>query len=101
MATEAVNLVLEPRSPRQLGEEGLIVFWRDGRDPGRREGLASRRRAPRRLPVVRRIPWVGTPAAFAWTGTRRLFDACGFEVVGKAMMRFRAGRRYNVVAASL
>jgi GNAT superfamily N-acetyltransferase len=23
-----------------------------------------------------------TPAAFAWTGTRRLFDACGFEGVG-------------------
>ena len=23
-----------------------------------------------------------TPAAFAWTGTRRLFDACGFAVVG-------------------
>lgn len=40
MATEAVNLVLEPRSPRQLGEEGLVVFWRDGREPGRREGLA-------------------------------------------------------------
>jgi len=23
-----------------------------------------------------------SPAAFAWTGTRRLFAACGFEVVG-------------------
>ena len=22
------------------------------------------------------------PAAFAWTGTHRLFAACGFEVVG-------------------
>lgn len=37
---EAVNIVTEPRSPRQLGEEGLVVFWRDGREPGRREGLA-------------------------------------------------------------
>lgn len=36
---EAVNIVTEPRSPRQLGEEGLVVFWRDGREPGRREGL--------------------------------------------------------------
>jgi hypothetical protein len=40
MAIEAVSLILEPNSPRQLGEEGLLVFWRDGREPGRREGLA-------------------------------------------------------------
>ncbi len=40
MAAEAVNIILDPRSPRQLGEEGLLVFWRDGREPGLREGLA-------------------------------------------------------------
>jgi hypothetical protein len=38
--TRAVNIIPEPRSRRQLGEEGLIVFWRDGREPERREGLA-------------------------------------------------------------
>ena len=35
-----VNIIPEPRSRRQLGDEGLIVFWRDGREPGRRQGLA-------------------------------------------------------------
>lgn len=35
-----VNIIPEPRSRRQLGDEGLVVFWRDGREPGRREGLA-------------------------------------------------------------
>ena len=35
-----------------------------------------------------------TPAAFAWTGTRRLFAACGFAVVvnpdgGKQRVRMR------------
>lgn len=40
MATAAVSLVPEPRSSRQLGEEGLVILWRDGREPARREGLA-------------------------------------------------------------
>jgi len=35
-----VNIIPEPRSRRQLGDEGLVVFWRDGREPGRRQGLA-------------------------------------------------------------
>lgn len=30
----------EPSAPRQLGEEGLIILWRDGVNPERREGLA-------------------------------------------------------------
>jgi hypothetical protein len=29
-----------PPVPRQLGEDGLIVCWRDGSEPGRREALA-------------------------------------------------------------
>ncbi len=40
MATEALRLILEPNGLRQLGEEGLLVLWRDGREPGRREGIA-------------------------------------------------------------
>jgi hypothetical protein len=40
MAADPVNIIPEPRSPRQLGDEGLVVFWRDGREPGRRQGLA-------------------------------------------------------------
>jgi SEC-C motif len=36
----AVNIIPEPQSPRQLADEGLVVFWRDGREPGRRQGLA-------------------------------------------------------------
>jgi len=40
MVAEAVNIILDPRSRRQLGEEGLVVFWRDGREPEQREGLA-------------------------------------------------------------
>ena len=40
MATEAVRLVLESNGLRQLGEEGLLVLWREGGEPGRREGLA-------------------------------------------------------------
>jgi hypothetical protein len=39
-ATDAVTVVAEPRSRRQLGDEGLLVLWRDGDKPGRREGLA-------------------------------------------------------------
>jgi hypothetical protein len=27
-------------------------------------------------------PWDHHRTAFAWTGTRRLFDACGFAAVG-------------------
>lgn len=30
---------LEASTPRQLGEEGLVVFWRDGREPRQRDGL--------------------------------------------------------------
>ena len=33
-------MILKPTTRRQLGGEGLIVFWRDGRQPGQREGLA-------------------------------------------------------------
>jgi len=40
MVANAVNIIAEPRSPRQLGDEGLVVFWRDGSEPGRRQGLA-------------------------------------------------------------
>jgi hypothetical protein len=40
MAAEAARIILQPSSLRQLGEEGLIVFWRAGRETGRREGLA-------------------------------------------------------------
>ena len=39
-APSGVNMSLEPSTRRQLGEEGLVVFWRDGREPGQREGLA-------------------------------------------------------------
>src|SRR5512145_179392 len=37
---ETVAMRLEPGVRRQLGEEGLLVLWRDGLEPGRREGLA-------------------------------------------------------------
>lgn len=37
---EAVDMVLKPSTPRQLGEEGLLVFWRDEIESGQREGLA-------------------------------------------------------------
>jgi hypothetical protein len=37
---DAVDMILEPSERRQLGEEGLLVFWRDGLEPGQREGLA-------------------------------------------------------------
>ena len=36
----AVDIALEPSTPRQLGEEGLLVFWRDGIEPGKHDGLA-------------------------------------------------------------
>ena len=38
--TMIVRMKLAPHSPRQLGEKGLIVFWRDGLRSGEREGLA-------------------------------------------------------------
>ncbi len=37
---ESVAMSLKPDVPRQMGEEGLLVFWRDRLDSGRREGLA-------------------------------------------------------------
>jgi len=37
---EAAAMNLDPGSPRQLGEEGLLVLWRDGCEPGQREGFA-------------------------------------------------------------
>ena len=40
MADEEVSIILEPNSRRQLGEDGLVVFWRDAHEPGGREGLA-------------------------------------------------------------
>ena len=38
--TREVAMTLEPSAPRQLGEDGLVIFLREGREPGRREGLA-------------------------------------------------------------
>jgi hypothetical protein len=38
--TREVAMALEPSAPRQLGEDGLVIFLREGREPGRREGLA-------------------------------------------------------------
>jgi hypothetical protein len=40
MTDTAIRIDLNSSSSRQLGEEGLIVLWRDGAEPGRREGLA-------------------------------------------------------------
>jgi hypothetical protein len=40
MAADAVTIIPEPRSRRQLGDEGLLVLWRDGSEPRRRQGLA-------------------------------------------------------------
>src|SRR5439155_19739661 len=40
MSTSAVTIIPEPQSRRQLGDDGLVVFWRAGRQPGRRQGLA-------------------------------------------------------------
>ena len=37
---ETVNMTLEQSTPRQLGDEGLVVFWRDGQRARQREGLA-------------------------------------------------------------
>jgi len=40
MTDDAITMSLEPSAPRQLGEDGLIILWRDGIKPERREGLA-------------------------------------------------------------
>lgn len=40
MTDDAVTLDLQPSARRQLGEAGLLVLWREGPEPGRREGLA-------------------------------------------------------------
>jgi hypothetical protein len=37
---DAVSTILEPSSRRQLGDEGLLVFWRDQAESDPREGLA-------------------------------------------------------------
>jgi hypothetical protein len=37
--SEAVTLKLDSSARRQLDEDGLIVLWRDGREPGQRVGL--------------------------------------------------------------
>jgi len=37
---QEVKMSIKPSAPRQLGEQGLLILWRDGREPGRREGLA-------------------------------------------------------------
>jgi len=34
-----VDLTLKPGSRRQLDENEIIVFWRDGQEPGSRDGL--------------------------------------------------------------
>jgi hypothetical protein len=34
VATDAVTIIPEPQSRRQLGDEGLLVLWRDGSEPG-------------------------------------------------------------------
>lgn len=36
----AVSVILNPNAHRQLGEEGLLVLWRDRGETGQREGLA-------------------------------------------------------------
>lgn len=40
MTDHAITMSLEPSARRQLGEEGLIILWRDGITPERRGGLA-------------------------------------------------------------
>ena len=40
MSANAVTIIPEPLSRRQLGDHGLLVLWRDGSEPGRRQGLA-------------------------------------------------------------
>ena len=40
MTDGIVTMSLEPSAPRQIGEDGIIILWRDGANPERREGLA-------------------------------------------------------------
>jgi hypothetical protein len=40
MPDKTITMRLEPTVSRQLGEDGIIVFWRDGVNPGSRQGLA-------------------------------------------------------------
>lgn len=40
MPDQAITMNLDPGAHRQLGEDGLIVLWRDGRELWRREGFA-------------------------------------------------------------
>jgi hypothetical protein len=40
MADKTISMNLNPTTSRQLSEEGIIVFWRDGISPGSRQGLA-------------------------------------------------------------
>ncbi len=40
MSTSAVTILPEPQNRRQLGDDGLVIFWRAGSAPGRRQGLA-------------------------------------------------------------
>lgn len=40
MSASAAAIIPEPQSRRQLGDDGLVIFWRAGIEPGRRRGLA-------------------------------------------------------------
>jgi hypothetical protein len=40
MADKTISMNLKPTTSRQLSEEGIMVFWRDGISPGSRQGLA-------------------------------------------------------------
>jgi hypothetical protein len=40
MADKTISMNLKPTASRQLSEEGIIVFWRDGVHSGSRQGLA-------------------------------------------------------------
>ena len=40
MSASAATIIPEPQSRRQLGDDGLVIFWRAGIEPGRRQGLA-------------------------------------------------------------
>jgi hypothetical protein len=40
MAEKTITMNLNPNASRQLSEEGIIVFWRNGVSPGSRQGFA-------------------------------------------------------------
>ena len=40
MSDKTISMNLNPTASRQLSEEGIIVFWREGISPGSRQGLA-------------------------------------------------------------